>query len=263
MATAPVKSQTLHNFSLPTFLKWGGGSSSHHQRFRRSAPPGESPVAEADSDRNESDPDSRPPRVGSRHNHRSLLDGASSGIPDKPHGRLRDLKAQNQTINAKNDKISFKNDEKEKENERAEVEAETPEEEVVERPWNLRPRRPRPSRQVREFIEDVAVTTQSPAESQQLRSMRLRGVADTPLAIGGEKKEKRRFWVALSKEEIEEDIFVMTGSRPARRPKKWPKHIQKQLNTVLPGMWLVGASADDFRLSDAQPKVFPSFSLPL
>ncbi|KAK4801841.1 hypothetical protein SAY86_000044 [Trapa natans] len=75
MATAPVRSQTLHNFTLPSFLKWGGGSSSYHQRFRRSVPPGESPAAEVESDMNESDLDSRPPRVGSRHNHRSFLCG--------------------------------------------------------------------------------------------------------------------------------------------------------------------------------------------
>ncbi|TKY47859.1 hypothetical protein E2542_SST29920 [Spatholobus suberectus] len=33
-------------------------------------------------------------------------------------------------------------------------------------------------------------------------------------------KKKRKFWIALSREKIEEDIFIMTGSRPARRPRK-------------------------------------------
>jgi hypothetical protein len=59
------------------------------------------------------------------------------------------------------------------------------------------------------------------------KSLRLRGFADTSC---GEKKEKRKFWIALSKEEIEEDIFVMTGSRPNRRPRKRPKNVQKQMD---------------------------------
>lgn len=34
------------------------------------------------------------------------------------------------------------------------------------------------------------------------------------------------------------------------------------LQAIFPGLWLVGASADDCWLTDAQAKVFPSFSLP-
>lgn len=53
--------------------------------------------------------------------------------------------------------------------------------------------------------------------------------------LGGstaEKKEKRKmkFSIELLKEDIEEDIFIMTGSKPARRPKKRAKTIQKQLD---------------------------------
>lgn len=59
------------------------------------------------------------------------------------------------------------------------------------------------------------------------KSLRLRGFADTQCS---ERKEKRKFWIALSREEIEEDIFVMTGSRPARRPRKRPKNVQKQMD---------------------------------
>lgn len=232
MATAPVKSQPLHNFSLPSFLRWGGGSNSHHQRFRRSAPPGGSPAAEADSDRNESDPDSRPPRVGSRHGHRSLPGGASSGDLERLNGQSRDLKVENQRINLSNDKINVKNDENGNEG-AEEVDAEALEEEAIQRPWNLRPRRPRPSPKVGEFCEAGAAAAQSPGESQQLKSVRLRGIAGASAMADAERKEKRRFWIALSKEEIEEDIFVMTGSRPARRPKKRPKHVQKQLNVWL------------------------------
>lgn len=42
------------------------------------------------------------------------------------------------------------------------------------------------------------------------------------------KKEKpKRFSVALTREEIEEDFLKMTGSRPHRKPKKRSKHEQK------------------------------------
>ncbi|OWM88355.1 hypothetical protein CDL15_Pgr003767 [Punica granatum] len=263
MATAPVKSQPLHNFSLPNFLRWGGGSNGHHPRFRRSAMAGESASAETDSDRNESDPDSRPIRAGSRHSHRFLFGAGSSGNLDKPRGQSPDLKEENQRISGRNGKISSKNDGNESEGaEEAEAEAEA-QEEAVQRPWNLRPRRANPSPRVGEFSEAAAAIAQSPGENQQPKSTRLRGLAETSAVAGGERKEKRRFWIALSKEEIEEDIFVMTGSRPARRPKKRAKHVQKQLNSIFPGLWLVGASADDCRQTDAQAKVFPFLSRPL
>lgn len=87
------------------------------------------------------------------------------------------------------------------------------------------------------------------AQQQQPKSVRLRGFAEE-----GERKEKRRFWLSLSKEEIEEDIFVMTGSRPARRPRKRPKNEQKQLDIVFPGLWLVGLTADAYRVAEAQAK---------
>ncbi|OMO59609.1 hypothetical protein CCACVL1_24731 [Corchorus capsularis] len=89
-------------------------------------------------------------------------------------------------------------------------------------------------------------------ETAAPKSMRLRGLAENGAV--GEKKEKRKFWIALSKDEIEEDIFVMTGSRPARRPKKRPKNVQKLLDGVFPGLWLVGASADAYRVADAPVK---------
>lgn len=41
---------------------------------------------------------------------------------------------------------------------------------------------------------------------------------------------RRPFTLALKREEIEEDLFVITGTRPARRPRKRPRNIQKQLD---------------------------------
>ncbi|XP_076961153.1 uncharacterized protein LOC143637712 [Bidens hawaiensis] len=62
------------------------------------------------------------------------------------------------------------------------------------------------------------------------------------------KKKKKELWISLSKQEIEEDVYAFTGSRPARRPKKRNRTLQKQLDNVFPGLYLVGVSADSYRV---------------
>lgn len=94
---------------------------------------------------------------------------------------------------------------------------------------------------------DNNVNTKAPKSSRLREMVESRG-------NNGDKKEKNKFWVTLSREEIEEDIFIMTGSRPARRPRKRPKNVQKQLDNVFPGLWLVGLTVDAYRVSDAPMK---------
>lgn len=51
--------------------------------------------------------------------------------------------------------------------------------------------------------------------------------------LGGgveQKTERAKFSFALSKEEIEDDFFAMTGAKPPRRPKRRPKALQRKLN---------------------------------
>ena len=79
----------------------------------------------------------------------------------------------------------------------------------------------------REFHDGGGDDNNNPAP----KSLRLRGLLDTPCSV---KKEKRKFWIALSCEEIKEDIFVMTSPKPARRPRKQPKNVQKQMHVRLP-----------------------------
>ncbi|XP_022738229.1 uncharacterized protein LOC111290972 isoform X2 [Durio zibethinus] len=220
MATAPVKSQPLHNFNFP-FLKWGthgGGSSSTATTDHRRSP-------ESDSDHDHL----RPTRVGSRSTRIHRL---SFPPPPKPVKQSHREEGEQQQEEEKSLK-PLKN------------EAEEEEEETVQRPWNLRPRKVA----VETSAAGVTSMMEKMSETAAPKSMRLRGLAEN----GGvtEKKEKKKFWIALSREEIEEDIFVMTGSRPARRPKKRPKNIQKQLDNVFPGLWLVGTTADDYRVADA------------
>ncbi|KAK6262868.1 hypothetical protein QUC31_008684 [Theobroma cacao] len=222
MATAPVKSQPLHNFNFP-FLKWGthggGGSSTSSADHRRS------PESDSDHDR------LRPTRVGSRSTRIQRLSFLPPPKPIKQsHGEDEEQQQEEQPLKP------HKNEAEEEEDE-----------ETVQRPWNLRPRKV--------VVETTAVVTtamEKVSETAAPKSMRLRGLAENGGIV--EKKEKRKFWIALSREEIEEDIFVMTGSRPARRPKKRPKNIQKQLDAVFPGLWLVGTTADAYRVADAPVK---------
>ncbi|XP_068641962.1 uncharacterized protein [Aristolochia californica] len=74
----------------------------------------------------------------------------------------------------------------------------------------------------------VPASPLSPPETRP-RSLRLRGLAPP---LGGEEKKKLeipRLSISLS-EEIEEDIWALTGSRPSRRPKKRHRNVQKKLD---------------------------------
>ncbi|WJZ82483.1 hypothetical protein VitviT2T_002240 [Vitis vinifera] len=239
MATAPVKSQPLHNFPL-SFLKWGKNQMNNHRcrkpvdASRESPPDGRKNESEPDSDggsKNESDSENRKLPLGSR-TARSRHAVASPSPVEKAQ--------KNQAL---------------VEREGGEVD-EGEGEESVQKPWNLRPRKA-----VSKSPIEIGVAPKNgelqeavpgvPHSENQPKSLRLRGFAESH---SSEKKEKRKFWISLSREEIEEDIFVMTGSKPARRPKKRAKNVQKQLDNVFPGLWLVGVTPDSYRLPDAPAK---------
>ncbi|KAJ6722576.1 hypothetical protein OIU74_007215 [Salix koriyanagi] len=72
---------------------------------------------------------------------------------------------------------------------------------------------------------------------------------------GKEKEKKVRFSIPLTKVEIEEDIYSLTGSKPARRPKKRAKHVQKNLDCLFPGMWLDSITPDCYKVHEAPSKL--------
>jgi hypothetical protein len=215
MATAPVQSQPLHNFSLP-FLKWGGKSHTNTtSRYRRTVSPASS---EPDSDYHDSDPP--PPRVGSR-SARNRFGFSPCSISDRSQKPER------------GESCAEADDGGERKREATEEE-----EAEAQKPWNLRPRKAAQRSAMMEIRAESAaiaiagVQQQHQSENVQPKSLRLRGAAES------QSTEKRKFWIALSKEEIEEDVFVMTGSRPARRPRKRPKNIQKQLDVITLSLFL-------------------------
>ncbi|XP_024023244.1 uncharacterized protein LOC21398538 isoform X2 [Morus notabilis] len=121
---------------------------------------------------------------------------------------------------------------------------------VVEeaRPWNLRTRRAAckaPAKGLR--IEDrKAVASPLRTEGNNGNGAR------SPRLVRGIPPEKERvnFSVALEKKEIEEDFMELLGHRPPRRPKKRPRIVQKQLDTLFPGLLLREVTAETYKVPE-------------
>ncbi|XP_020598355.1 uncharacterized protein LOC110037949, partial [Phalaenopsis equestris] len=62
-----------------------------------------------------------------------------------------------------------------------------------------------------------------------------------------EKSDRRKFSIALSREEIEEDFVAAKGTKPPRRPKKRAKYLQRQLDVLFPGILLSEVSSDLYK----------------
>lgn len=95
------------------------------------------------------------------------------------------------------------------------------------RPWNLRTRRAACNGPIgtggRHPSSKHAPAPAASERGGRERTVRLRSES-------AERRERPKFSVAVSREEIEEDFYAMTGSRPRRRPKKRPRIVQKQLD---------------------------------
>ncbi|KAI3733948.1 hypothetical protein L6452_13407 [Arctium lappa] len=125
----------------------------------------------------------------------------------------------------------------------------------AERPWNLRTRRaackapPSPSNGVNGNGE-VLKPNSSPARND-CKSLKLRpasGVANA--TTSAEKRERTKITVALTRRELEDDFMAMAGRRLPRKPKKRPRIVQKQLDTLFPGLWLSEITADLYKVPD-------------
>ncbi|XP_019165619.1 PREDICTED: uncharacterized protein LOC109161601 isoform X2 [Ipomoea nil] len=214
MASAPERPQPLHNFFLSQ-LRWGHNSTANH-RFRR-----------RDSNR-----------------HRSVSDGGSDSDLPPPAGSQPRFSPEKERPPTP----------REEESQRAERNGGVviPEEGET-RTWNLRPRKASVTRS-----GEMAEVEKSHSHSHMPKSQRLRGIVEGVAQGQGQGQghqwveKKRKLWISLSKEEIEEDVYSLTGSRPARRPKKRPRNVQKLVNNVLPGLYLAGLSVDSYRAHESQ-----------
>ncbi|KAJ0674604.1 hypothetical protein HanLR1_Chr12g0441771 [Helianthus annuus] len=115
----------------------------------------------------------------------------------------------------------------------------------AEKPWNLRTRRAACKSPARNG--DDRKPNFSPARNEGNKSPVTVAVTGT---VSGDKRDREKFSVALSRRELEEDFTAMTGRRLPRKPKKRPRYIQKQLDTLFPGLWLSEITADLYRVPD-------------
>ncbi|GMH09560.1 hypothetical protein Nepgr_011401 [Nepenthes gracilis] len=265
MAAAPAKSP-LHNFPLP-FLKWGSRNPvNSHQRCRR---PVESPPLSTENiDRNNNrygrsstsdmDYEGGARETEAESESSKVLTVGSRTARDRFSFVDMTLKQQQGTLgrDREREESVFDGDDRykakaaERESDPVEVEADA----SPQKPWNLRPRRPTNKTTI-EIGGGGGVTSKNGEFHEQIenlpKSMRLRGFAESGAT---ESREKRKFWITLPKDEIEEDIYALTGSKPVRRPRKRTRTVQKQLDNVFPGLLLVGVSPEAYRGLDAQLK---------
>ncbi|KAJ1284810.1 hypothetical protein BS78_03G234000 [Paspalum vaginatum] len=103
-------------------------------------------------------------------------------------------------------------------------------------PWNLRDRKCR-----RPTARGAAAALEASPASWEPASEKARRPGP---------EERAPFAVALTAEEVEEDVYALTGARPRRRPRKRPRVVQRQLDTLFPGLWLTEITADAYKVPD-------------
>lgn len=104
-------------------------------------------------------------------------------------------------------------------------------EQAESRPWNLRKRKAACERSLR--IEERKVIC-SPATTRPVRRV--------------PEKERVKFAVALSRKEIESDFAEILGKRPPSRPKRRPRPIQKELDSLFPGLFLGEITEETYKV---------------
>ncbi|KAL5723942.1 hypothetical protein ACHQM5_007272 [Ranunculus cassubicifolius] len=272
MATAPVKSQPLHNFSLP-HLKWGKNQTSnqrcrklnessrdstcidhhlHNQNNRSSASEAES---DGGSSSHHQDTVNQRNSVGStRTGKNRFLASGSSSVVVKTESRCDDGKSNLVIRISKGESVVSKN-KSGSGNGGSGGEAEGD----GGKPWNLRPRRSIGKTNNNDHNHGGGGAMKNGGELEEMiqpKSLRLRGLLVETENV--EKKEKLKFSIPLARDEIEEDFFAWTGSKPPRRPKKRNRSIQKQLDNTFPGLWLAGITADCYNVPEVTSKIFLS-----
>lgn len=105
-------------------------------------------------------------------------------------------------------------------------------------PWSLRTRR----RSARTTSMFVGQSSALPPEAAGKRPSRM------------DRRERLKISVALTSEEIDEDIYAVTGYRARRRPRRRPRVVQKQLDVSPPFSF---TSSFSFSLT----KILASFSI--
>ncbi|XP_010264343.1 PREDICTED: uncharacterized protein LOC104602373 [Nelumbo nucifera] len=256
---ARENSRPLHNFSLP-YLKWG---KQRRLRCVRVIPDGEtpslgrrSPASDVEVERFVDEKKQRESlKRGYSKGSGSFMKwqlppiGVSGGMSKMERGGEDRIEALRINIDFHLLEVAHKKDLTAKDD--AE-EDEPSSSAAAARPWNLRTRRdackaPNETGGVLKNEEKQQNSSPTRAENSTMKSLRSRGLASTQCV---EKKEREKFSISLSREEIEEDFVGITGTRPHRRPKKRARNIQKLLDATLPGLWLTEITPDTYKVPD-------------
>uniref|UniRef100_A0ACD5VJU0 Uncharacterized protein n=1 Tax=Avena sativa TaxID=4498 RepID=A0ACD5VJU0_AVESA len=103
-----------------------------------------------------------------------------------------------------------------------------------QRPWNLRTRR----------SATAAPRAAGPDDAPDAAA------AEGAPARHAEPSGKRGFSVLLSKDEIAEDFALFRGTRPPRRPKKRPRTVQRQIDSLCPGFCLADVTPETYKIEE-------------
>lgn len=225
MATAPsikFKSQPLHNFPLP-HLRWA------HKNHHSPHPTTAHLLDSADS-----------PELPRGHVDHVVINSPQTAANAKPPSSSS--RASRKPFSSTSSHPSGHQSQKVEKDDAAEEDGRVEENNEV-RLWNLRPRKvaalPQPT--TSKFQDSKTVPSQkinAGNGNDGDKTSRLKGTAGEVGALGSghgserQRKvveEKRKLWISLSKEEIDEDVYALTGSRP-RKPKKRPRNVQKLLD---------------------------------
>ncbi|KAF2298708.1 hypothetical protein GH714_025624 [Hevea brasiliensis] len=115
------------------------------------------------------------------------------------------------------------------------------------RPWNLRTRRAACKAPLR---MDEKRNIDSPKKILEIDSPRRNDTSLIKRQSMEPLKDRVKFSVPLSKEEIEQDFMEIARIRPPRRPKKRPRMVQKYLDSIFPGLWLTEVTPDSYKVPE-------------
>ncbi|KAF2315714.1 hypothetical protein GH714_040245 [Hevea brasiliensis] len=213
--TPQDRSKPLHNFSLPC-LKWG------HQRVLRCVKVTDDPHLRSSSlIPNGLQP--KPTNLDTPKNHKPIPIQENRISPDlRFNGGAKRLKVSPLLEEERGNDDSTK-------------------------PWNLRTRRAACKAPLR--IEEKR-NIDSPRKTLDIDSPRRNDSSLVKRQSTEPVKERVKFSVPLSKEEIEQDFMEISRIRPPRRPKKRPRIVQKYLDSIFPGLWLTEVTPDSYEVPE-------------
>ncbi|GAB2267443.1 hypothetical protein Dimus_002426 [Dionaea muscipula] len=287
-AMAPERSRTLHNFSLP--LSWGVqrllrcSKVNPHNDDDDAAAAGHTRQSEASARIRWESPDyEQRNRRSGKNNYRSSPSRSSIGRSFRTSGDAggggRDEareEEEEESIEVVRQKLMLDLHKEvdqmkvkmrcdgggEKEIEEPMVEAVAAAVTLESRPWNLRTRRAACKEPIVNSGGGKILKTEQPKPSisplrTEIKSPRLRNGVEEEASGGGggggncgEKRPRAKFSVPLSRQEVEDDFMEILGKRPPRKQKKRPKYVQKQMDTLFPGLWLSEITGDMYRVNE-------------